>query len=381
MSLTRCALCDGEITEQNDSEEHVIPNSIGGRKKVKGFICEDCNNKSGREWYADLAHQLNPLSLFLVINRERGKVPSQTFNTTGEEKIKLHPDGKMSYDAPLYSENKIGEKVHVGIKARSVREVEKMLEGIKRKYPQIDYDEVISNAKKQSLYLSDMIEFNLSLGGPKAGRSIVKSAMALAVESGVNPKDCEHAREYLLNEHGEACFGYYYEKDLLINRPDGIPLHCIFVKGNPNTKQLLGYAEFFGFQRMVICLSSKYDGKEFINSHAIDPIEGAELDLMVDLGLTSEDIRASYNYEKIDYGLIKAAIGRVISRGQQASFEREKDRVIDQAIKYALSNCVTQEGETLTPEHIKQISRLIMEKLEPFLVHHLSQNISGRRGQ
>ena len=30
MTLFLCALCDQEITEQNASEEHIIPNSIGG---------------------------------------------------------------------------------------------------------------------------------------------------------------------------------------------------------------------------------------------------------------------------------------------------------------------------------------------------------------
>ena len=73
MSLIFCALCNVEIAEQNDSKEHIIPNSIGGRKKVKGFICKDCNNKSGREWDDALAQQFNPLSLLLGIKRERKK--------------------------------------------------------------------------------------------------------------------------------------------------------------------------------------------------------------------------------------------------------------------------------------------------------------------
>ena len=104
MSLAQCALCNIEITEQNDSEEHIIPNAIGGRKKVMGFICRSCNNKSGSEWDSDLSEQLNPLSLFLGISRQRGNVPSQIFETTSGEKVQIHPDEKMNYARPQYSE-------------------------------------------------------------------------------------------------------------------------------------------------------------------------------------------------------------------------------------------------------------------------------------
>ncbi|GAL13836.1 hypothetical protein JCM19233_4843 [Vibrio astriarenae] len=79
MTHPKCALCDVEITEKNDTKEHLIPNAIGGRKKVKGFICENCNNASGDDWESELAKQLNPLSLFFGISRERGEAPPQLF--------------------------------------------------------------------------------------------------------------------------------------------------------------------------------------------------------------------------------------------------------------------------------------------------------------
>jgi len=47
---SECALCDIKITKDNDTKEHIIPNAIGGRKKITGFICKDCNLRSGDEW-------------------------------------------------------------------------------------------------------------------------------------------------------------------------------------------------------------------------------------------------------------------------------------------------------------------------------------------
>jgi hypothetical protein len=95
MTSPQCALCDVIITEANDTKEHLIPNAIGGRKKIKGFICGACNNVSGNNWESELAKQLNPLSLFFGISRERGNAPSQFFKTTGGEKLKLNLDGRI----------------------------------------------------------------------------------------------------------------------------------------------------------------------------------------------------------------------------------------------------------------------------------------------
>ncbi|GGZ84068.1 HNH endonuclease [Paraglaciecola chathamensis] len=372
MSLPECVLCDVKISKDNDTREHLIPNAIGGRKKVRGFICNDCNNQSGDDWESELAKQLNPLSLFFGISRERGNVPSQMFQTTGGEQLKLNAEGSMDIPKPEYTETPIESGVQININARSMSEAKQMLKGVQRKYPQANLDDLLSNAQEKSSYCPDMLKFNLSFGGQNPGRSIVKSALALAVEAGINTKSCEHAQDYLRNEESEACFGYYYEHDLLLNRPEGIPLHCISIKAFPDTKQLLGYVEFFGVQRMIICLSSSYEGPEITSTYAINPITGEELNITTDLALSESDIKASYNYEKIPAGSVEAAFSKVIPVGMAASVEKEKNRVLDKAIQHAFANCGAKEGELLLPEHVDKLTGLVMEKLEPFILHQFS---------
>lgn len=372
--IKECALCDIEITQENDTKEHIIPNAIGGRKKVKGFICDNCNNKSGYVWESDLAKQLNPLSLFFGINRERKDVPSQVFDTTGGKKVILKADGKMSHVKPEYIEIPSESGVHFNISARNKKEAKKILQGIKRKYPEfdLDIDDLMQNAKTNSSYLSDMIQFKLELGGLTAGRSIVKSAFALAVDAGVDAKACEHARAYLLGDDNNPCFGYYYENDLIMNRPEGIPLHCVYVHGIPETKQLLGYVEFFGAQRMVLCLSSKYEGAEFTNCYAMNPIDGKEMNITVDLNLTPEDIKAAYNYERYSGDAIQNAFNKVIATRQKSSAEQELNRVTHEATQYAFSNCGAKKGERLTKEQVEKAQALMFEKLMPWILHNLT---------
>lgn len=375
MTHPKCALCDVEITEENDTKEHLIPNSIGGRKKVKGFICENCNNASGDDWESELAKQLNPLSLFFGISRERGEAPPQLFETTGGDKLKLNVDGSMDIEKPLYSESPLesGAGVQVQIRARSMPEAKRMLQGVKRKYPQVDLNELLGNAKSESSYCQDMLHFNFSFGGHEAGRSIVKSALALAVSSGIPAEKCTEATNYLRNEEAEACFGYFYETDLVKNRPEGIPLHCVSIKGCSKTKQVIGYVEYFGVQRVVLCLAGSYEGSDLSDTYAINPITGEELTLLVDLNLSNPEIREAYDYKKIPKGSVEAAFNEVIPTGMKASFEKEKDRVLNEAVKHAFENCGAKEGEMLMPEHANKLTGLIMEKLEPFILHQITQ--------
>jgi hypothetical protein len=375
MTSPQCALCGVIITEANDTKEHLIPNAIGGRKKIKGFICRDCNNVSGDNWESELAKQLNPLSLFFGISRERGNAPSQLFKTTGGDKLKLNLDGSMDIEKPIYIEKQLesGAGVQVQIRARSIPEAKRMLQGVKRKYPQVDLNELLDNAKSESSYCPDMLNFNFSFGGHEAGRSIVKSALALAVGSGIPAKLCIEAIDYLKNDESEACFGYFYETDLIKNRPEGIPLHCVAIKGCKKTKQVLGYVEYFGVQRLVLCLASSYEGEDISNTYAINPITGEELNLLVDLNLSNSDIREAYDYKRIPSEAFEDVFGKVIPTGMNSSFEKEKERVLNKAVMYAFENCGAKEGEMLLPEHVNKLTGLMMEKLEPFLLHQFSK--------
>jgi len=104
--MAKCALCGVMITSENDSQEHVIPRSIGGRKTISGFLCRPCNNRSGQTWDAALAEQLNPLSLLFRIKREGSSIPSQVFNMSDGSQIEYHHDAPMTPADPEYSEIK-----------------------------------------------------------------------------------------------------------------------------------------------------------------------------------------------------------------------------------------------------------------------------------
>lgn len=69
--MKKCYICGEELTKDNTSAEHIIPNAIGGKLKSKDLICKKCNNKLGHNTDNELAKQLEFFTNFLNINRER----------------------------------------------------------------------------------------------------------------------------------------------------------------------------------------------------------------------------------------------------------------------------------------------------------------------
>ena len=52
-----CVICGEPISNRNDSKEHIILNALGGRRSIRGFMCQDCNSRTGTEWDAPFVRQ------------------------------------------------------------------------------------------------------------------------------------------------------------------------------------------------------------------------------------------------------------------------------------------------------------------------------------
>ena len=206
----------------------------------------------------------------------------------------------------------------------------------------------------------------LEFGSELAGRSIIKSLLALVYDAKLHIGDCEHAKKYLLSS-GEACFGYYNETDVVKNRPPGTFLHCIYICGDPKTKQLLGYAEYFGYQKIVACLSSNYNGLPFSHCYVIDPVTGVELDVDINLEFTPEDLSAIYADEKVDFNKLKLALGSLMATWKERDIRKAIEHAVKDAIEFAVTNCGARPREILSDEQISKLIRLVLERLEPFI--------------
>jgi hypothetical protein len=370
-AMRACVLCAEPITVANDSHEHVILNSIGGRLKTKGFLRRKCNGAAGEKWDAELSRQMNPLCLFFGTIRDRGVSPPQTFETSAGERIRIHHDRSLALDRPSYKEIPSVDGIKVAITARTKREAHKMLEGVKRKYPNTNISGVLDNISVDTSYLKGAVKLDILFGGEIAGRSLVKAAIAFAHRSGISVENCDVARNYLRGTVAVAPFGYFYQEDLVEGRPTGVPIHCVAISGNPKTGMLLGYVEYFSVLRIVVCLSDKYEGKQIDRAYAIDPATATEIHLSVRLAFSASDIDVIYDYQKIPDGALQRVFAEVVPTGLKRNFEAEKNRVIHEAVEYAFANCGAKRDETLTLEQINRLSGLVIEKMMPFIMRNV----------
>ena len=377
MGRALCALCRNVVTSDDSSAEHIIPNAIGGRKKVVGFICRVCNSESGSKWDAELARQLNPLSLLLGIKRQSGDVPSQTFRAYNGACVRVNADGTRTFGKPKIQVTNEECKTKLHIEATTRREFRQILKGMSRTYPQLlslDIEDLISTVKNRSYYTSDPIEIVGTFGGAASGRSLVKSAVALVFDAGIEPSQCDLAIDYLLNEGAEACFGYYYDgdKDLVTNRPLRLPFHCVYVRGRSDDSSLVGYVELYGLWRMVLCLSESYTGNDFSHTYVIDPIEGKEMALSINFDLPVSEIREAYEYRRYNREAFVDAISNLFDTVRQTDFNRARDQAIKSAVAVAFANTEAREGDVLTDDQIGQLIGDVVDGMMPFFVHNMT---------
>ena len=172
MVANRCTLCDCILTEANSTEEHIIPNAIGGRRKVSGFICETCNHDTGSKWDAELARQLNPLSLYLGIRRQRGTVPSQTFPTASGGSVLVNADGTKAIGRPEVDVTEGEDTTTIHVSVRDRKQFRQHLRGFLRNNPQLSsrsLEDLLSFAQEGSYYSSDPIEIGCEFGARMQG--------------------------------------------------------------------------------------------------------------------------------------------------------------------------------------------------------------------
>ncbi|MBE7197827.1 MAG: HNH endonuclease [Parafilimonas terrae] len=372
--MSKCLLCPAEITAANDSAEHLIPNAIGGRRKVSGLLCKTCNSETGRSWDAALGDQLLPLTLLFDVSRQRKSAErSLAVTTTAGERITIGPGGKLTLSAPAIDRTPVGEsQTSYRLVARTMEEARQMVQGLKRKHPEIDVEAALKQAQAVETYLQGTVCHDLGFGGELAGRSVVKSCLAMAFSSGIPIASCEAGVKYLLDADAEPCFGFHQRRELVTGRVAGTPFHCLAVRANPQSGLVLAYAEYFGCRRVVACLGERYDGPSIEMAYAIDPRDGREIPLSVDLPFDPSEVRQIYDYEHACPEFEEQAIGSVIAPVIDQSREAEYERVRRNAWIGALEACGAKAGDELTDALRLRLSREIAERITPFLLNQIS---------
>lgn len=366
--MSTCALCDNKITSANDSKEHIIPQSIGGREKVRGFICRACNNTTGETWDAKLASQYNWFSVALNIKRESGSPPSHHVQTVDGQGLLLHADGTTSPDKPVFTKTKTPDGYQISVKARTMAEARKILKGIQREYPKTDVEKTLADAVIEGTYTEEPIKTLFQFGGELAGRSFVKTAVAMAFDIGIDPQECDFALCYLKNTAVTPAYAEFHLRDLVANRPPNQLFNSVTVSGNPTENRLTAYIEYFGVTRIVIHLSQTYTGPSVHKTYAFDPVTGQRIHLDVDLNLSDEEYALSLaNKTRLDGSVVKA-FDYAMPILLKSIYARQDEKVLNDAIMEAFEAMGIRPDGELAPEQIPAFTAYLTNKITPYLM-------------
>ncbi|MDI9235010.1 HNH endonuclease [Limnohabitans lacus] len=366
----KCALCDCLLSGKNRTKEHIIPNAIGGRKKTTEFICNSCNNKLGENWDSELAKQLNWFSLALGISRERGEPPKQIVQTVEGEKYWLLNDGSFTPEKSSYSEENLGGAVKISMTAKTIEEARQRLKGVSRKYPKLDVEKALNELEVKTDFLDSPLHVNLSLGGPDAGRSLVKTAFAFASACGVEHSECGKVIQYLLDGNIEAIpFGFSYLSDFIQNRPKDKIFHCVSLHGDPKTKMLWSYIEYFGNFRIVVLLSDSYSGEYRNEIYSVDPIDGRSVGVRVRSDVSAEELALIWSGDGLSYENYKAAADYALPIILERGRSRTLDRTVKEGFDHAAKQLGIKKDEIIPKEKAAEFTAFMMEKLSPYIAH------------
>lgn len=321
LQMAVCYMCGVELDGNNRTEEHIILNAIGGVLKSKNLICKQCNSDFGDEIDSCLAKQLQPLSILMNVERDRGETPPiEAVRSSNKEKILVYPGGKPGVTKPevcFYEEN--GQKRY-NVVARNQKEMTQIYKGIKKKYPSatiIDTGEVVE-------HINEKITIEYDLGG-EALESVCKTAIGYYLHISGNQK---HIQAFIdrFKEHDilDVCNFCYTENINIRKAEDGI-FHAIVIVGDSQQKLLYAYIEFFNYYHVLVLLNDDYLGESFRNVYCYNLLKKCTCEAFFDVSITREMVSDILSETLNDYG--RPLVRELQSTVRQIEIKNSIDKV------------------------------------------------------
>ena len=249
--VNKCYLCGEGITPENDSLEHIIPNSLGGRLKTRGILCREHNTQLGIEIDAPFNQTIGIFTDQLNLNKDRnGYTQFEVYPRTGE-RIKHIVKGNIIAPArPYYDEKKNF------VYANSLKIAEQFIQTLQLSEEQ---------DKNLKIYHNDGRKFYIenNLDPTIFGKGLAKIAIGFALNNGVELKDLEEIIDKDKKQIKDPSLLYYIqtETDKYVDKKieNFYPLHILRLKSDGN---ILGcFIELFSTIRLIVGLTNNYRGE------------------------------------------------------------------------------------------------------------------------
>lgn len=359
--MKKCLFCDNKL---DNSDEHIIPESINGRLHSKQLICHTCNSKKfGTIIDPELKRIFNPLMLTLGFKNANS---IQVNDLEGRKYIHSR-DGKTT---PIRPERTISAKdgkliISVeGDKKNALKLMEKTKEvlfGINM----VEYDLFTEEINYSGIPYS--FEYKIEITS-KLLLEINKIALEYYAYNNFELKYVKHLidRLYELDETINNVIFCNWDNEVRSANFNEIS-HLIVIKSNNKSKILYAYIELFNVVCAYIMLNDNYSGPYIDSDYHQDVISGKVLHDKISITFDEPPINKN-NIE--DFSIL---LENMYSRLTNISFEKSINPIVPQ-IRLQLDNEVRskklsseQYDEELIKRTCEEVVKLSFYKF-PYLI-------------
>ncbi|MGB7062060.1 MAG: HNH endonuclease [Candidatus Zixiibacteriota bacterium] len=370
--MNKCLICEANLNLSNQSEEHIIPNSLGGTLTSTALICRSCNSRFGSDCDAKLAEDLKLFANFLNIKRDRGVAPTLKAKAPSSEYL-IRPGGKPEIVKPIIEidHSKKGDIIH--IEARDMNQARQILEGMKRKYPEIDVDKALSEAEHRREYLDEFVKLNFVFRGRDSLRAIVKMAFFyLKYKRPELSFDKAHIVSFLKHESDfrEVCL-FFPDLEIVVN-PHKTVCHSIIVKSYPSEKTLVAFVELYNVLSFVVELSHNFIG-DIEETYTYDILNRTELsDVQINLPVISqESLNELFHDPPAFYDTVSKRFESFLRIVLDSQHESHRQELVQRAIRNSLLK--HPEGTLVDEKMINELVDKLMDEITPLLIRNLKE--------
>lgn len=368
-----CYICGSELTEENQSDEHIILNAIGGHLHSHTILCKKCNNDLGEKADSRLAEDLSFYTDMLQVRKNRQNPHKQIMmDKDGHEVVVKDAGRHLELRKPSIKKGKSGKGTHVNITARNTKELSGLLRKLVKEgtVSQEDADRISSKAeiKKHKPVLTKRTVIS-----EEAFPSIIKSAVNYYMDSYHDLNTIKQLIPYIKGEKDakEVLFLHHF-KDLPYITNSKEVTHMIHLEGHKETKLLYAMMEYYGIYVYIVVLNKNYQGPDINQTYAYDVIEGKKIERNFALTLTLKDLTDFRDLPSEEYlgylPYIKNRADNVMKIWEQRNDADAVNSIINEVFgKYP-------DGTLITGEMINEVS----EKVLQYLVEKIENNISSR---
>ena len=267
-----CIFCKTPLNKRNRSNEHIIPQCMGGRLQSRNLICVDCNSKFGTEFDEALIKRFCIIMNWLRLYNDQIKIRDVEVKLDDKKYLFTEKGLRLKSPRPILDEN--GELK--GMTFPSEKSMRLPYEKKKKRDPSIDIQARIDQSEIEIIYIQGAFTFKVKQIDEEAYRccgKICYEFLHLINEDYIPSNDnfIDLVMGSLQIEDYPIC-PWYSEYDPF-NKDEEKIYNLIVVEGRSADNIVLAYFEGYSCFKTIMIIDRNYCEDSFCKGYYIDLME------------------------------------------------------------------------------------------------------------